>query len=110
MAKLTRYSSFEELESDIQPNTRTEAERDRVYAELEEFIKLLRESIVARKKAEAIARESVREMEIDVDYTINPELDGKYDNDPYFQEKLARANEIIERCGVPKFPERSKKR
>ena len=51
MAKLTRYSSFEELKSDIQPNTRTEAERDRVYTELEEFIKLLQQDLAAKKKA-----------------------------------------------------------
>jgi hypothetical protein len=51
MAKLTRYTSFEELKSDIQPNTLTEAERDRVYTELEEFIKLLQEDLAAKKKA-----------------------------------------------------------
>ncbi|MGI4867772.1 MAG: hypothetical protein ACRYFZ_27900 [Janthinobacterium lividum] len=51
MAKLTRYSSFEALKSDIQPNTRTEAERDRVYAELEEFIKLLQQDLAAKKEA-----------------------------------------------------------
>jgi hypothetical protein len=51
MAKLTRYNSFEELKSDIQPNTRTEAERDRVYTELEEFIKLLQQDLAAKKKA-----------------------------------------------------------
>jgi hypothetical protein len=51
MAKLTRYSSFEELKADIQPNTRTEAERDKVYTELEEFIKLLQQDLAAKKKA-----------------------------------------------------------
>jgi hypothetical protein len=51
MAKLTRYSSFEELKADIQPNTRTEAERDRVYADFEEFIKLLQQDLAAKKKA-----------------------------------------------------------
>jgi hypothetical protein len=51
MAKLTRYSSFEELKSDIQPNTLTEVERDRVYTELEEFIKLLQQDLAAKKKA-----------------------------------------------------------
>jgi hypothetical protein len=49
MAKLTRYSSFEELKSDIQPNTLTEAERDRVYAELEEGMKILRSAFLAQK-------------------------------------------------------------
>jgi hypothetical protein len=51
MAKLTRYNSFEELKSDIQPNTLTEVERDRTYAELEEFIKLLQQDLAAKKKA-----------------------------------------------------------
>jgi len=51
MAKLTRYNSFEALKSDIQANTRTEAERDRVYSELEEFIKLLQQDLAAKKKA-----------------------------------------------------------
>ena len=55
MAKLTRYSSFEALKSDIQPNTLTEAERDKVYAEKvyaepEEFIKLLQQDLAAKKK------------------------------------------------------------
>ena len=50
MAKQTRYSSFEELKSDIQPNTRTEAERDKVYTELEEFIKLLQCDLDTKKK------------------------------------------------------------
>ena len=54
MAKLTRYNSFEELKSAPVENPLTPAERDRVYAELEEFIKLLRESITARKNAEAV--------------------------------------------------------
>jgi hypothetical protein len=51
MAKLTRYSSFEELKLDIQPNTLTKAAQDRVYAELEEFIKLLQQDLAAKKKA-----------------------------------------------------------
>lgn len=40
--------------------------------------------------------------------TIDPELDGKYDNEPYFQEKVSRVNEILKTAGVPKFPERPK--
>jgi hypothetical protein len=50
MAKLTRYSSFEELKSAPLENSLTPAERDKVYAELEEFIKILRESLAAQKK------------------------------------------------------------
>jgi len=51
MAKLTRYTSFEALKSDIQPATLTAAERDRVYTEFEEFIKLLQQDLAAKKKA-----------------------------------------------------------
>lgn len=54
MAKLTRYNSFEELKSAPVEKPLTSAERDRVYTEFEEFIELLRESIAARKKAEAV--------------------------------------------------------
>jgi hypothetical protein len=54
MAKLTRYSSFEELKSAPIENPLTPAERDRVYAELEEVVGILKESIAARKKAEAV--------------------------------------------------------
>jgi len=39
------------LKVDIQPNTRTEAERDKVYAELGEFIKLLQQDLAAKKRA-----------------------------------------------------------
>lgn len=38
-----------------------------------------------------------------IDYTINPALNGKYDDQPFFQEKVDRANEIIKKSGVPKF-------
>jgi hypothetical protein len=51
MTKLTKYTSFEELKSDVQPNTLTEAERDKAYAELEKFIKLLQQDLAAKKKA-----------------------------------------------------------
>jgi hypothetical protein len=51
MAKLTRYTSFEALKSDIQPSTLTDAERDSVYAEFEEVIKLLQQQLAAKKKA-----------------------------------------------------------
>ena len=40
------------------------------------------------------------------DYKIRPELEGKYDNQPYFQEKVDRANYILKTAGVPKFPGR----
>jgi hypothetical protein len=141
MAKLTRCNSFGELKSAPLENPLTPAERDRVYAELEEFIRILREPMATRKKeagssSETMsaeqeevesASESLREEyksdeeltaltqldaepfqkpRLGADYTINPELDGKYDNDPCFQGKVNRTNELLKRVGVPKFPER----
>ncbi len=112
-----------------------------MYAELEEFIGILRESMATRKKEAGSSSETMsaekEEVEsaseslrdeykaneelttstqldaepfqkprLGIDYTINPELDGKYDNDPCFQEKVNRTNELLKRVGVPKFPER----
>lgn len=42
------------------------------------------------------------------DYRINPELQGKYDDQPLFQDKIDRANQILKTVGIPKFPVRSK--
>ncbi|WP_167856734.1 hypothetical protein [Hymenobacter aquaticus] len=39
----------------------------------------------------------------EVEYTINPELAGKYDNQPLFQDKVNRANYILKTVGIPKF-------
>lgn len=37
------------------------------------------------------------------DVTINPELNGKYDDQPLFQDKVNRANHILKTYGIPKF-------
>lgn len=37
------------------------------------------------------------------DYTIKPSLQGKYDDQPLFQDKVDRANFILKKFGVPKF-------
>ncbi len=37
------------------------------------------------------------------DYTINPSLQGKYDDQPLFQDKVNRANHILKTVGIPKF-------
>jgi hypothetical protein len=100
MAKLTRYNSFEELKSAPIENPLTPEESAQAHAELEEAMKILRSAYLAQKALK---------KQVAADIIIMPELDGKYDNDPYFQEKMDRANEIIERCGVPKFSERPEK-
>lgn len=40
---------------------------------------------------------------IQKDYTIKPKLQGKYDDQPLFQDKVNRANFILKKFGVPKF-------
>jgi len=37
------------------------------------------------------------------DYKINPALQGKYDDQPLFQDKVNRANHILKTVGIPKF-------
>lgn len=37
------------------------------------------------------------------DVTINAELNGKYDDQPLFQDKVNRANHILKTFGIPKF-------
>ncbi len=36
-------------------------------------------------------------------YTIKPSLQGKYDDQPLFQDKVNRGNFILKKFGVPKF-------
>ena len=36
------------------------------------------------------------------DYTIKPSLQGKYDNQPVFQDKVDRSNFILKKFGIPK--------
>lgn len=37
------------------------------------------------------------------DYSIKPSLQGKYDDQPLFQDKVDRANFILKKFGIPKF-------
>ncbi len=37
------------------------------------------------------------------DVTINSELNGKYNDQPLFQDKVNRANHILKTYGIPKF-------
>lgn len=37
------------------------------------------------------------------DFTINPALSGKYDDQPLFKDKVDRANHILKTVGIPKF-------
>ena len=37
------------------------------------------------------------------DYKINPSLQGKYDDQPLFKDKVNRANHILKSVGIPKF-------
>lgn len=37
------------------------------------------------------------------DHKINPALQGKYDDQALFQDKVNRANHILKTVGIPKF-------
>jgi len=52
---------------------------------------------VAAPKAKTIKKQ------LPADVTIVPELEGKYDDQPLFQDKVNRANFILKTVGVPKF-------
>ena len=52
----------------------------------------------ASPKATATAKKPTRK-----EYTIKPSLQGKYDDQPVFQDKVKRANFILKKFGVPKF-------
>jgi hypothetical protein len=53
MAKLTRFTSFEELKSDTEEAKATPAARDKAHAEFEEFVKLLQRELAAKKKGQS---------------------------------------------------------
>lgn len=36
-------------------------------------------------------------------FTVDPSLNGKYDDQPLFKEKVDRANHILKTAGLPKF-------
>ncbi len=36
-------------------------------------------------------------------FTIDPTLEGKYDDQPLFEDKVDRANHILKTVGLPKF-------
>lgn len=36
-------------------------------------------------------------------YKINPSLQGKYDDQPLFQDKVNRSTHILKTVGIPKF-------
>lgn len=36
-------------------------------------------------------------------FTVDPKLNGKYDDQPLFKEKVDRANHILKTVGLPKF-------
>lgn len=70
MAKLTRYSSFEELKSAPLENPLTPVESAKAHAELEEVMKLLRREFLAQKALK---------KQVATDVTIALDLDSKYD-------------------------------
>jgi hypothetical protein len=54
-------------------------------------------SMKTAQKSKPVKKKQVR------DYKINPLLQGKYDDQPLFQDKVNRANHILKTIGIPKF-------
>ncbi len=50
------------------------------------------------QKAKAIKKKLLKK-----DFTINTALNGKYDDQPLFKDKVDRANHILKTVGIPKF-------
>jgi hypothetical protein len=57
-----------------------------------------------KKKPVTTSKPQAPKREVPADVTIVPELDGKYDDQPLFQDKLNRVNYILKTVGMPKFP------
>ena len=96
------------IEQDQNKN-RLDSEAMPTKEELEATSESLHEDYKSDEELTAFTKldsEPFHEMKSGVDYTIAPELQGKYDNDPYFQEKVDRANHILQTAGIPKFPKK----
>lgn len=52
-----------------------------------------------------------QDKELPLGFTIDPSLNGKYDHDPYFKEKLDEANDFLRKHPIPKelLEQRAKK-
>ena len=44
-----------------------------------------------------------KKKKVSLDHTVNPALQGKYDDQPLFEDKVNRANHILKTIGIPKF-------
>jgi hypothetical protein len=53
--------------------------------------------IMTPKKSQAV------KAKLPKGFTIDPTLEGKYDDQPLFQDKVDRANQILKTVGLPKF-------
>lgn len=49
------------------------------------------------------SKEKTDKKTVRKDYTIKQSLQGKYDDQPLFQDKVDRANFILKKFGIPKF-------
>jgi hypothetical protein len=58
---------------------------------------------VQKPKPAAARKAQPAKKAVPSDVTIVPELEGKYDDQPLFQDKVNRANHILKTIGIPKF-------
>ena len=48
-------------------------------------------------------KEKTVKLKLPKGFTVDPSLQGKYDDQPLFKEKVDRANHILKTVGIPKF-------
>lgn len=53
-------------------------------------------------------KEKTVKAKLPAGFTVDPSLNGKYDDQPLFKEKMARANHILKTVGVPKLASQDK--
>ena len=54
-----------------------------------------------KTKKKAITR--TKKPKLPKGFTVDPSLNGKYDDQPLFKDKVDRANHILKTVGLPKF-------
>jgi hypothetical protein len=56
-----------------------------------------------KKIEKATVKRRVATKKLPKDIVINPDFAGKYDDQPFFQDKINRANYIVKTVSLPKF-------
>lgn len=47
-----------------------------------------------------------KKLKLPKGFTVDPSLNGKYDDQPLFKDKVERANHILKTVGIPRFEQK----